>query len=157
MKRIFAIVMTCLVLAAAAMPSAAQEQSPQGFGVGVETAQSIGVMPYWTFSSMFQAALGIGLLLESNNNAFLLYPQARLMFPIIATYYLFLDAQLRFIFQNENYIALNTRIGLFSMITKTIGLYAGIAFLEFQFNPTERTQIGLLSPVVGAQFAIPTN
>lgn len=153
MRKFIAVLTVCGMLMAAGAQSVADDKVPKGFGVGVETSQELGVMPFYTLSSMFQLGLAVGLKLQSNANVFLLAPQARFMFNLgLASTLLFLDAQLRFAFQSNNYIALRTRIGLMSMVAATLGIYGGISFLDFQFDPQEVTCIGLLAPFLGVQW-----
>jgi hypothetical protein len=154
MKKLVVVLLSIIVVASTTMPALAVEDAPKGFGVGVETGQEYGVMPYYTLSSMFQLGLAIGLKLQSNANVFLLGPQARFMFPLgVAAMKLFLDAQFRIAFQPQNdYIGFRTRLGLMSMVAATVALYGGISFLDFQFEPTEITCIGLLSPFLGVQW-----
>ena len=155
MKKIFAALAICgLLFAANTNVQAAGNDSPTGWGVGIEAGQELGAVPYYTLSSMFQLGLAVGMKLQSNNNIFLLAPQARFMFPIgLAAAKLFLDAQLRFAFQNNNYIALRTRLGLMTMVTAAMCMYGGVSFLDFQFDPQEITCIGLLAPFIGIEWS----
>ena len=154
MNKFITLLIVSAVLCTATVQAHEGAEVPKGFGVGVETGQSLGVVPFYTLSSMFQLGLGVGMQLQSNNNVFLLSPMARFMLNLhMASMYLFLDGQLIFGFQDpENYIAFKLRVGLMSMILARVALYGGISFLDFQFDPTSVTTLGLLAPFIGVQW-----
>ena len=155
MKYVVSVFAVLCMMAATTAPSFAHEEKAEGnqLLVDVNTGSVTGAALLYAVTSTIQLGGGLGVQIEENRNAFYFSPQARFLFLVLASTYLYIDAQFRLLFGDIEGSALAFSVGLQSWVSSAVAVYGGVGVLNLGFDPS-RTTLGLLSAVVGLQFAM---